>query len=149
MKQLNRIQSIIMLVGGMMMVVSSCLIMMATLMSDVAWTVLAMKIVPWVFLVGAIAYVVMQRMQTYNGTNMTIRRLMSIQLLSCVCFVVAGLLIVENYYHFVQPFVVSDINSYFTYLQVVHNNWVVALLIGAVLQMYTVHRIGSELNKDS
>lgn len=138
-----------MLVGGMMMVVSSCLIMMTTLMSQQAWTVVAMKIVPWFFLVGATAYVVVQRMQRYEGTNMTIRRLMSIQLLSCFCLVASGLLMVENYYHFFLPFVVKDINSYFTYLQVVHNNWVVALLIGAILQMYTVHRIGSEMDKDS
>lgn len=149
MKQLSKIQSIIMLVGGMTMVLCSGTIMMVTLMTDAEWGRMVMLIVPWLFLAGALAFVVMQRMQRYTGTNLTIQRLRSIQLLSGICFIIAGLLLIENYYHFVEKFVVSDINSYFTYLQVVHNNWVVLLLVGAVLQMYTAHRIGSELQKDS
>lgn len=149
MKQLSKIQSIIMLAGGMTMVICSGIIMMATLVAGGEWVPTVQKLVPWFFLAGAIAFVTVQRMQQYTGTSMTIIRLRSIQLLSGISFIVAGLLMIENFCHLVQPFVVSDMNSYFTYVQVVHNNWVVMLLIGAVLQMYTVHRIASELQKDS
>lgn len=134
--------------GGTTMVVCSGLIMMTTLMSG-SWTGTAKLIIPWIFLAGAIAYVVIQRMQTYNGTSMTIQRLRSIQLLSGVCFIGAGLLMIENFCQIVQPLVVNTLDSYVTYMQIVHNNWVVLMLIGAVLQMYTAHRLGSELQKES
>ena len=39
--------------------------------------------------------------------------------------------------------------SYFLYVRIVHNNWVVLVLIGAILQMYTTHRIASEIEKES
>lgn len=138
----------IMLAGGMMMVVCSCLIMVATLSSG-EWTMIAKQVVPWIFLIGSIIYVTMQNKQKYSGNSFTIRRLKRIQLLSGILFVVAGLLMVENFMHFVMPYVANDMNGYITYMQVVHNNWVVMMLIGAVLQMFTVHRIGAELEKES
>lgn len=138
-----------MMLGGGMMVVAAGLSMVATLMSDQGWAQSMQMIVPWFFLIGAILFVAMQRMQVVTTDKLTLRRLFSIQFLSGISLIIAGLLMVENYYHFVQPLVVSDINSYFTYLQVVHNNWVVFMLIGAMLQMYTAHRISSELNKES
>lgn len=138
-----------MLVGGTMMVISTGVMMAATLNMETAWAPVATKAVPWVFLMGALMFVVIQRMQTYSGKEMVIIRLRSIQFLSGICFVLAGMLMIENYYHFVQPLVVKTMDSYFTYLQVVHNNWVVLMLIGAVLQMYTAHRLSSELNKNS
>lgn len=149
MKQLSKLQSILLLIGGMTMVVCSGIMMASTLNMDTAWAQTAVKVVPWIFLIGAILFTAIQRMQKYSGTSFVIHRLRSIQFISGICFIVAGLLMVENFYHIVQPYVVSTIESYFTYLQIVHNNWVVLMLIGAVLQMYTVHRIGSELQKDS
>ena len=35
------------------------------------------------------------------------------------------------------------------YLQYVNNNWVVVLLVAAVLQLYTTYRISSELEKEA
>lgn len=138
-----------MMLGGMTMVVSSGVIMASTLMMDATWAAVAQKIVPWLFTIGAVAYVVMQRMQTYTGNSIAVKRLRNIQLLSGIAFIIAGLLLIENFMHIVMPHVVKDLNGYVTYMQVVHNNWVVLLLIGAVLQMYTTHRIASELNKES
>lgn len=138
-----------MAVGGALMVVATFSIMLTTLMEPSTFTTAQQWVQPWAFLVGAIGYVAGQRMKGYEGNSMVVRRLRGIQLLSDICFIVAGLLMIENFYHFVQPFVVSDMNSYFTYLQIVHNNWVVLLLIAAILQMYTTHRIGAELQKDS
>lgn len=149
MKQLTKHETFLMMLGGGMMVVAAGLSMVATLMSDQGWAQSMQMIVPWFFLIGAILFVAMQRMQVVTTDKLTLRRLFSIQFLSGISLIIAGLLMVENYYHFVQPLVVSDINTYFTYLQVVHNNWVVFMLIGAMLQMYTAHRISSELNKES
>lgn len=131
------------------MVLSAGAIMAATLFAEAAWAASATLIIPWVFLAGAIAFVTMQRIQSYNGNSLTIRRLRSIQFLSGILFILAGVFMIENYYHFIQPLVVSDINSYVTYMQTIHNNWVVLMLIGAILQMYTAHRLTSELNKES
>lgn len=138
-----------MLAGGMLMVLAAGANMFASLMSEAEWAQLTLAVAPWLFIVGAVLFVAIQRLQTYDGNSLTIRRLRSIQLLSGISFLVAGLLMVENVNHFLQPLVVSDLNSYFTYVQVVHNNWVVFVLIGAVLQMYTAHRLSSEMQKES
>lgn len=138
-----------MLIGGILMVVCSGVIMASALLPVSAWTVYAVRIAPWAFLIGTIAYVVMQKRQAYNGNSLTIRRLTAIQTLSGICFIVAALLMVEQYNAIVKPMAVSDMKSYFLYVRVVHNNWVVLVLIGAVLQMYTTHRIASEMEKES
>lgn len=138
-----------MLVGGMTMVICCGIIMGCTFMQQQEWMVMLTRIVPFAFLLGAVIYVVAQRGLRTETSSMTLRRLYGIQFLSGICFIIAGLLMIENFCHLLQPFVVTTLDSYFTYVQVVHNNWVVALLIGAVLQMYTVHRIGAELRKDS
>ena len=38
--------------------------------------------------------------------------------------------------------------NYLTYLQYVRNNWIVVLLVAAILQLYTSHRIANELEKE-
>jgi len=149
MRQLTPTETYIMLGGGLLMVLAAGITMMSTLLADASWTQTAVLVTPWLFLVGALAFVAMQRLQTYKGQSITIRRLRSIQFLSGICLLLAGLFMVENYYHIVEGLVVSDLNSYFTYVQIVHNNWVVLMLVGAILQMYTAHRITYELKKES
>jgi len=39
--------------------------------------------------------------------------------------------------------------SHISYLQYVYNKWVVTLLIAAILQLYTTHRISQELEKEA
>ena len=39
--------------------------------------------------------------------------------------------------------------NYLIHLQYVHNNWVIILLIAAILQLYSTHRIDRELNKEA
>ena len=39
--------------------------------------------------------------------------------------------------------------DHLTWLQYVHNNWLVVLLIAAFIQLYTVFRIDSELQKEA
>lgn len=138
----------LMLCGGMLMVVCSAMLMAATLLSTSVWAAVTRLAAPWGFLAGAVMYVCMQRaMRPEPGASLTLRRLNTLQLMAGLCFVLAGVVMVEQFWQFLQPLVVSDLNSYRTYLQVVRNNWVVLLLIGAVLQMYTTHRIASEMAK--
>lgn len=136
-----------MLLGGLVMVVCTGLLIASMLMSGHSWASVAVKVVPWIYIIGAIAYVVAQRMDIQTMGSLTLKRLYTIQLVSGICFILAGILMVEHVYRFLQPLVVSDIDSYFTYIQVVHNNWVVLLLVGAILQMYTTHRISYEMKK--
>lgn len=149
MSQQNRKQNILMLIGGVMMVISSGAIMASALLPISTWTVYAVKVMPWVFLIATTTYVIIQKRQGYKGDNLTLRRLTAIQTLSGICFIVAALLIVEQYTGMLKPIVVSDMKSYFLYVRIVHNNWVVLVLIGAILQMYTTHRIASEIEKES
>lgn len=134
MRKLSKIESVIFMVGGALMVVSvGCFVfrVMPAVMS-------------WLFLTGAILFAVMQARQWYSGKSFVIRRLRRIMLTADVLFVVAGLLMVESHYHFAQSWF-----DWFTYVKYVNNNWVVVLLIAAILEMYSIHRISSELVKEN
>ncbi|MCM1079871.1 MAG: hypothetical protein NC344_09080 [Bacteroidales bacterium] len=144
---MSKSSGVMMLLGGLVMVVCTGLLIVSRLMTDCLWASVTVKIVPWIYIIGAVVYVIGQRMEMIRGGSLTLGRLYSIQLLSGVCFIVAGFLMVENVYHFLQPLVVSNIDSYFTYVRFIHNNWVVLLLVGAVLQIYTTHRISYELRQ--
>ena len=43
----------------------------------------------------------------------------------------------------------SFFGNYATYLEVVYNKWVLLLLIAALLEIYTMHRLSSELSKEN
>ena len=130
MKQLNKTESIIFLDGGMMMVVGS-----GAYLFMLGWA-------PYVFAVGALAFVLMQLKQTYDGDNLTIRRLRRIMVVSDVMFLLAALLMFANMGNFMGLHL-------WDYLNYIHNNWVVALLVAAILQLYSTHRISHELDKEA
>ena len=85
----------------------------------------------------------MQAQQKYEGNNITVRRLRKIMLASGAFFILAGLLMVENSY-----LVLAGVVPYFTYVTYFYNKWVMLLLAGAILQLYSTHRISNELQKD-
>ena len=60
---------------------------------------------------------------------------------SDILFLVSAFLMVAN----VTSLLPID---YLSYLRYVHNNWVVTLLIGALLQLYVSHRTDRELRKE-
>ena len=129
MKQLNKTENIVFLLGAVLMVVGS------------GARVFALPWSPYVFAMGVIAFVLMQLKQKYEGDSLTIRRLRNITVVSDFFFLLAALLMF------------ADMNNLFGlpllfYVQYVHNNWVVALLVAAVLQLYSTHRIGRELEKE-
>lgn len=134
MKKLSKLQTVIFLTGGALMVIGAgCFAFM--------WQ---QQIMCWVYLLGALMFGIMQMMQIYEGNSLTVKRLKRIMTIADICFILAGFLMVDMVYHFLQ----SAFTNYLTYFQVVYNKWVVLLLIAAVLEMYTMHRIGHELSKE-
>lgn len=100
------------------------------------------------FAVGAVCFTLMQVQQVYMGDNLVIRRLRRIMLIGDACFILAAILLLENTFLFVFPYVATTVEGYNNYVHYVHNNWVVALLVAAILEMYSTHRISYELKKE-
>ena len=86
----------------------------------------------------------MQSMQTYEGTDFVVRRLKRIQAVANIFFMLAGILMVDTAYMFFRPLFDSSI----AYVDYLYNKWVVLLLIAALLEIYTMHRIDHEMKKD-
>lgn len=130
MRQLSKTETIILLVGGLLMVVGA-----GGSMFLQSWAA-------YIFTPGAVMFAAMQMRQSYDGNNFTIRRLRRIQLTSDVLFLLAGLLMLANQSNF------FGINL-LLYIKYVHNNWIVVLLVAAILQLYASHRIANELEKEA
>lgn len=136
MRQLSNLESVIMLVGACLMVAGAALYIFGS-----------QAVAPLVFTPGTVAFALMQYRQKYLGADITIRRLRRIMLTGAVLFVLAALLMAENSYHIIYSLFPRTIDGYTAYVRYVHNNWVVALLVAAVLQLYSTHRISAELSK--
>lgn len=137
MKELTQIQSIIFLVGGAMMVAGAGLYVL----------LLSQHVACWIFLVGAVLFAMMQAMQLYEGQSLTLRRLKRIQLLADLLFVLSGLLMVDSSYRFLLSAFEGG-QGYINYLTYIYNKWVILLLIASLLEVYTTHRISTELKKE-
>ncbi len=135
MKQLNKIQSAVFLAGGVLMVAGAgCYAFM--FMQSVAC---------WIYLVGAVMFAVMQVSQAYEGDNFAVKRLKKIMTMADIFFVLSGVLMVDSAHLFLK----DAFSDYTTYINYIYNKWVVLLLVAAILEMYSMHRISSELRKDN
>ena len=130
MKQLSKTQTLIFVVGALLMVIGA------------GASLLAWSPAPYVFAVGAIAFTSMQFLQRYEGSNFVIRRLRGIMLMSDCLFLLSALLMFAS---MGNVFGLSQVN-YVTYI---YNKWVLTLLIAAILQLYSTHRIDRELAKEA
>lgn len=130
MRQLSKLEATLMLLGGLLMVIGS------------GANILFFSWASYVFAPGALLFVAMQLRQRYEGRDFTIRRLRRIQFVSDFLFLVAALLMIANQSNFFGI-------DFLLYIKYVHNNWVVALLVAAILQLYASHRIASELEKEA
>ena len=130
MKKLNNLQVAVFLLGALLMVIGA------------GTSMLAWGSAPYVFSVGALCFASMQMLQRYEGSNFVICRLRRIQLVSDVLFLVSGLLMIANKGNFLGL-------SYMTYIEYVYNKWVITLLVAAILQLYSTHRLGHELEKEA
>ena len=126
MKELNNIENMILLIGAVMMVVGSG----ANLFMQ-TWA-------PWVFAMGVIAFVLMQLKQRYEGSNIVVRRLRRMVIMSDMLLLLSALLMFANMGN------LFGLDA-LTYIKYVPNTWVVVLLGAAMLQLYTSHRISKEL----
>lgn len=127
MRQLSRLETALLLMGGLLMVIGS------------GAYILLQSWAPCLFAVGSVLFVAMQMRQKYEGTNFVVRRLRRLLLLSDFLFLAAALLMVANEWNFLRL-------DQLVYLKYVRNNWVVVLLVAAVLQLYISHRIANELD---
>ncbi|APW32907.1 hypothetical protein BWX39_09245 [Prevotella intermedia ATCC 25611 = DSM 20706] len=138
MRQLNKTESIIYAIGGLLMAVGTGLYAFF-IIQDVACIIM---------LIGAICFATMQMRQQYLGTNLTIRRLRKIMVLADIGFILAGLFMVEDSYGFVKQYLANSIGGYTTYVNIFYHNWVVILLIATALEIYTIHRIDYLIGKE-
>lgn len=88
----------------------------------------------YVFGIGTLLFALMQVKTEYLGRNITLIRLRRQQLLACCCFIMA-LVMMSMQQHQWGPFRRQE--------------WVVALTIGCVLELYTSFRIPQELKKEA
>lgn len=130
MRQLSKTETILLLLGGLLMVIGS-----GTSLFLQSWA-------PYIFAPGALLFAAIQMRQTYEGSNITIRRLRRIMLISDVLFLIAALMMFANQANFLGL-------NFLVYIKYVHNNWIVVLLVAAILQLYTSHRIANELEKEA
>lgn len=137
MRQLSKFESIIYLLGGITMVAGAGLYAFF----------IVQHVACWIMLIGALAFVLMQSRQRYDGSSLTIRRLRKIMTIAGFGFIIAGFFMVEDSYMFLRPVFSNTAEGYTTYVNVFHHNWVIFLLISAILEMYTSHRISYELKK--
>ena len=129
MRQLDKIENAILLFGAVMMVVGS------------GANIFAQSWAPYVFTMGTIGFVLMQFKQKYEGTNVILKRLRRLVILSDVCLLLTAVMMFANMDNLFRL-------DTLTYIKYVHNNWVVVLLVAAMLQLYTSHRISKEILKD-
>ena len=138
MKQLSKIQSAIFLLGGVLMVVGAgCYAFGFIYPKMLLYTC-------WVFLVGTVLFSVIQAMQLYEGKSFVIHRLKRIQAMADICFVLSGISMIDT----VCAFARNWFSRYETYITYFYNKWVLLLLIAALLELYTTHRISRELEKE-
>ena len=134
MKQLNKLQSTLFVIGGLLMVVGAgCYAFM-----------FVQNVACWIYLVGAVLFAYMQVSQAYEGNNFTIKRLKRIMTMADLFFILSGMLMVDSAYGLLR----DAFSNHVTYLNLIYNKWVLLLLVAAFLEMYTMHRISSELKKE-
>ena len=139
MKQLNKIQAAIFILGGVLMVIGAACFAFGFMIYPkmVLYT-------SWLFLLGTVSFSVMQAMQLYEGPSQVIHRLKRIQTVADIFFVLSGISMVDTVYAFARNW----FSNYETYITYFYNKWVVFLLVAALIELYTTHRISHELKKE-
>lgn len=139
MKQLNKIQTSIFILGGVLMVIGAACFAFGYMIYPkmVLYT-------SWLFLLGTVSFSVMQAMQLYEGPSQVIHRLKRIQTVADIFFVLSGISMVDTVYAFARNW----FSNYETYITYFYNKWVVLLLVAALIELYTTHRISHELKKE-
>ena len=122
MKELNSVQNTIFRLGGILLLCGTC----AYLFHQMTGMIL--------FVTGVLGFTTMQMLCRYEGQDVTLLRLRRQQLLSDVCFLLSAAAMTAQVLEF-SP------------LWARRNLWILLLVIGCVLQLYTAFRIPSEWEK--
>lgn len=110
-----------MMSGGVLVIVGAAMYMFLPVVAFV------------LFAVGSVAFTYLQVLQRYDGSNFIVRRLRRQQLLGAVAILIAVCLMAMQTFRFGFA---------------LRNEWVVALTIGCVLELYTAFRLPAELEKE-
>ena len=138
MKQLNKIQSALFLLGGVLMVVGACSFVLTGIYPGLV------EFTSWLFLLGTVVFSVVQAIQTYEGTSTVIHRLKRIQNVASILFVFAGISMVDTVYTFTEKWLGNPQLFY----SILYGKWILAILVASVLELYTTFRISHELKKE-
>ncbi|MEG1579635.1 MAG: hypothetical protein RR386_00015 [Bacteroidaceae bacterium] len=122
MKELNRIQNFIFVLGAFLILVGALM------------CVTRMWISPYIYSVGAVCFSSMQLLASYEGTNFVIKRLRRQQIIAVLLLLIAAI-----------PMFMTIWKQGFAQ----QNEWVLCLTIAAVVELYTAFRIPAELEKES
>ena len=120
MKELNRTENFIFRLGAILMLVGVAVWLFDT------------RLALYTYGVGSLGFCLMQLRAEYLGNNLVVRRLRRQQLLACVFFLLA---------------LAGMSMQVLRYGPFHRNEWIVALAIGCVLELYTAWRIPAELEK--
>ena len=120
MKELSRAENIIFRLGAILM------------LAGLAMHMVSSRLAMYIYGVGTLGFCLMQLRAEYKGNNLVIRRLRRQQLLACVFFILT---------------LACMSMQVFQYGPFRRNEWIVALAIGCVLELYTAWRIPAELQK--
>ena len=120
MKELNTLENLCFRLGAVLMLVGAALHVFSPYTSML------------IYGVGTLMFTLMQVRTEYLGRDITIMRLRRQQLLGCCCFVLA-LVMMSMQQHQWGP--------------CRRQEWVVALTIGCILELYTSFRIPQEMKK--
>ena len=82
--------------------------------------------VPYMYITGSFMFAAMQMLDRYTGKNLVLRRLRRQQLLGAIALMLAGVLM----------------------LACKHNEWILCLLVGCLVELYTAFRIPQEYEKE-
>lgn len=81
---------------------------------------------PYIYLAGSFMFGAMQMLDRYTGTNWMLRRLRRLQVAGAIVLMGAGVAM----------------------LACKHNEWIMGLLVGCILELYTAFRIPQEYEKE-
>ncbi|MBO7138335.1 MAG: hypothetical protein J6V92_07715 [Bacteroidaceae bacterium] len=120
MKELSPLQNLCFRCGAILMLIGAAMFILYPMVGM------------YVYGIGTLMFTLMQVQTEYMGRNITIIRLRRQQLLACCCFILA-LVLMSMQLHKWGP--------------CHRQEWVIALTIGCVLELYTSFRIPQELKK--
>lgn len=120
MRELSRTENFLFRLGALLMLIGAATYLFGGVVANV------------VFGIGVLLFVAMQLRATYDGNDFVIARLRRQQLFGAAALVLS---VVAQTYQTLGHNVVR------------YNEWVVCLLVGAVLEFYTAFRIPQELEK--